>query len=369
MLTESPPRALRIAFLLAASVVAPTALAGCMGDEFLTSGSGGSGASGGGGGAGGDPNVGGAGGGGAGGSPPVVQVRWPDSRTQRCSNGTTVVEKCPGPADAYYGQDGNYRIAVPSYMVTEDDSFVTDSVTGLLWERAKVDTRFVLEGAVQHCATLAARRVQGRNDWRLPSRRELVSILDLGHTAALPDAITSLHDAYWSNTTLVGDPSSVWVINSRTGLTNFMVVGEAVKARAVCVAGRMAGEPELIVDEELVVDVSTGLVWQREPDRIGKSWRDALAYCETLELAGKDDWRLPSAKELQSLVDDRRSAPSIDTTAFPDTPATSFWTSTPAFNAGGADHALVVDFSSGASDSSTVRGGSRLTRCVRSDGR
>ena len=31
--------------------------------------------------------------------------------------------------------------------------------------------------------------------------------------------------------------------------------------------------------------------------------RDALAYCESLTLAGHADWRLPSAKELQSIVD------------------------------------------------------------------
>lgn len=366
MLTESPPRALRIAFLFAASVVVPTALAGCMGEEFLASSSAGAGG-GGAGGAGGDPNDGGAGGD-AGGSPPVVSVRWPDSRTQRCSNGTTVVERCPGPEDDYYGQDGNYRIAVPTYTKTQDGSFVTDSVTGLTWERARVDTTFTLAGAVQHCASLAASEVQGHKDWRLPSRRELVSILDLGHTAAFPDAVSSLDGLYWSNTASAVRADAVWGVDSRTGFTKFLDTGEAVTARALCVAGEMAGEAELIVDEEIVVDVSTGLVWQREPNRIGKSWREALAYCEALELAGKDDWRLPSAKELQSIVEDRRSGPSIDITAFPDTPATSFWTSTPALNAAGADHALVVDFTNGASDSSTVRGGSRLTRCVRSDG-
>ncbi|MDA3823753.1 MAG: DUF1566 domain-containing protein [Bacteroidales bacterium] len=37
------------------------------------------------------------------------------------------------------------------------------------------------------------------------------------------------------------------------------------------------------------------------------SGQDALAYAENMEFAGNSDWRLPDAKELQSLVDYTRS--------------------------------------------------------------
>ena len=37
------------------------------------------------------------------------------------------------------------------------------------------------------------------------------------------------------------------------------------------------------------------------------NWEDALAYAEDLDLAGYRDWRLPNAKELQSIVDYTRS--------------------------------------------------------------
>ena len=33
------------------------------------------------------------------------------------------------------------------------------------------------------------------------------------------------------------------------------------------------------------------------------NWEDALSYAENLELAGYSDWRLPNAKELQSIVE------------------------------------------------------------------
>ena len=36
-------------------------------------------------------------------------------------------------------------------------------------------------------------------------------------------------------------------------------------------------------------------------------WPDALAWAEKLKLTGHEDWRLPTAKELQSLLDDTRS--------------------------------------------------------------
>ena len=35
---------------------------------------------------------------------------------------------------------------------------------------------------------------------------------------------------------------------------------------------------------------------------VAKNWEQALSYCENFEIAGHSDWRLPQAKELQSLI-------------------------------------------------------------------
>ena len=56
-----------------------------------------------------------------------------------------------------------------------------------------------------------------------------------------------------------------------------------------------------------VTDSATGLMWQHDDSGAGMQWEDALAYAEDLSLAGHDDWRLPNAKELQSIVDYTRS--------------------------------------------------------------
>ena len=73
-----------------------------------------------------------------------------------------------------------------------------------------------------------------------------------------------------------------------------------------------------------VTDNCTGLIWQKETaDTNGDGqvvidgadslpWCDALAYCENLDFAGHDDWRLPNVQELQSIVDYGRHNPSID---------------------------------------------------------
>jgi len=77
-----------------------------------------------------------------------------------------------------------------------------------------------------------------------------------------------------------------------------------------------------------VRDTQTRLEWQQTFDPGMRAWADAQAYCGSLELVG-GGWRLPSMKELQSLVDDTRASPSIDDTAFPGTPSDPLWSATP----------------------------------------
>jgi len=86
----------------------------------------------------------------------------------------------------------------------------------------------------------------------------------------------------------------------------------------------------------LVTDSKTGLTWQR--CSVGQSFaastcsgtagtyshEQALAYAKT-----QTGWRLPSVKELSSLVDSNFIGPSINGTAFPATPSFYTWASSP----------------------------------------
>lgn len=77
-----------------------------------------------------------------------------------------------------------------------------------------------------------------------------------------------------------------------------------------------------------VTDTTTGLTWQ-QTEAGSMSWEAALAYCDNLDLAGHDDWRLPNRNELQSIVDyEKVDHPSIDTVFFPGAVSSYYWSST-----------------------------------------
>ncbi|MDY6989848.1 MAG: DUF1566 domain-containing protein [Thermodesulfobacteriota bacterium] len=75
-------------------------------------------------------------------------------------------------------------------------------------------------------------------------------------------------------------------------------------------------EIKLIDGQEVVTDHVTGLTWQRHDDGIRRTWRQAKEYCENLSLAGYSDWRLPTKKELQSLLNYGFFRPAGDTAYF-----------------------------------------------------
>ncbi len=93
-----------------------------------------------------------------------------------------------------------------------------------------------------------------------------------------------------------------------------------------------------------VTDITTGLMWQKASDG-SMTWENAISHCESLSLAGYDDWRLPNIRELRSIVDYGKYSPAIDTNMFPDTKSSPYWSSST--NASNTDHAWLVYFTHG----------------------
>ena len=108
-------------------------------------------------------------------------------------------------------------------------------------------------------------------------------------------------------------------------------------------------EPSYTRDDatEIVEDHLTGLMWQddAEAKTIRKPWvtqesydagnysdtigDTATTYCSNLTLGNYTDWRLPTVVELQGIVVDGKSSPTIDTTAFVNyTTSNYYWSST-----------------------------------------
>ena len=254
-----------------------------------------------------------------------IHPTWPmpDSHIDYCVDGA-VMAQCPAPGEPWFGQDGNYDDHAMSYTVTADT--VTDDVTGLEWQREESPTPLDWWDARDYCAGLD---LAGHEDWRLPSRVELVSLLDYGAldpTIDLDAFPTASSELYWSASPV---PFQNLAYGVRFEL-GFIYDHDPFGTGAVrCVRGAYAPpDPRFTFDADTVTDQGTGLVWQRG-HLPAQDWPTALASCQGLDLAGVTDWRLPTLKETQTLVDARRLQPAIDVVAFPDTPPEWFWSSTP----------------------------------------
>jgi len=90
----------------------------------------------------------------------------------------------------------------------------------------------------------------------------------------------------------------------------------------------MAMFSSLISAETLNKD-SFYLIWQDEKVvlKMQKTWDEAKLYCDSLNQHSTEGWRLPSIKELQSIVDPKQYRPAI-ISDFQYTTTFYFWSST-----------------------------------------
>jgi hypothetical protein len=113
----------------------------------------------------------------------------------------------------------------------------------------------------------------------------------------------------------------------------------------------------------MVIDTKTKLTWQQTAAVGTYAWAAAKTYCQALSLGGAH-WRLPTMKELQSIVDYSQSgAPFVDPSAFPATPPTSFWSSSLA--PGSPTSAWSVSFNNGGTTFTIATTTTFAVRCVR----
>jgi hypothetical protein len=291
---------------------------------------------------------------------------------------------CPKAGRNFSGQDGQIRGHAPAYR-DNGDGTVTDQVTGLIWQKAFKQVRWG-----DAAADARADRTGGFDDWRVPTIKELYSlILFSGATGsagpgafkAPPDARPYLDtrvfefeyspvgryiDAQYLSATRVlsgtmrGEESFYGVNFADGRIKGYPTRGNM--SRDTFYVRYVRGNPAYGRNDFLdngdgtVADRATGLTWMqtdsgdaalrkylshaRRKDG-AMDWGEALRFCSSLEVAGQRDWRLPDAKELHSLVDYGRTPATHKTAAIdplfrvtgitneagqPDFPA--YWTST-----------------------------------------
>jgi len=254
---------------------------------------------------------------------------------------------CPGEGQAFYGQDAQYTGNMPRYQ-DNGDGTVSDLVTDLMWQQnpgEKMTYDQVVAGT--DSSTLA-----GYTDWRLPSIKELYSLtkfsgtdasvcmmdgscsstpfidteyfnFEYGNTAAGERII----DSQWATSsiytgTVFGGQQAMFGVNFADGRIKSYPTGSGPDGKAktyfvIYVRGNTSYGTNSFVDNGngTVTDDATGLTWTQNDSGTGLDWEGALNFCEGLDYAGITNWRLPNAKELQSIIDYSRSPDATNSAA------------------------------------------------------
>ncbi|MGD9576766.1 MAG: DUF1566 domain-containing protein [Syntrophorhabdus sp.] len=247
----------------------------------------------------------------------------------------------PVAGNDFFGQDASYIINDPSYTDNHNGT-ITDNVTGLMWQKGLTEKLSYAEALQQ----VNSFNLAGRSDWRVATIKELYSLIQFTGSVKGQKAITPFIDTKYFNQPL-GDTSKgereidaqVWSSTEYVGKT--MNKDETVFG-VNFVDGRIKGYPKYDPRTHepkkmyfrfvrgnngyginnfsdngngTVSDRATGLTWQKADSNKGMNWGEALQYAENLTLGGHSDWRLPNAKELQSIVDYTRSPETSDSAA------------------------------------------------------
>jgi hypothetical protein len=105
----------------------------------------------------------------------------------------------------------------PSAYTDNGDGTVTDHVTGLMWQSPPTNATMTQPAAVTYCSTMLA--AGGHHDWRLPTKIELLSIVDYGRSSPSinPVFASVVSNAYWSSTSVAGTPFNAWFVDFYDG--------------------------------------------------------------------------------------------------------------------------------------------------------
>ncbi len=264
--------------------------------------------------------------------------------------GNSIVE--PSEGEPFYGQDAHYTTIVPSYT-DNGDGTVTDNNTNLIWQQDPPSNKMTYSEAVEYVENL---ELGGYTDWRLPTIEESFTLammdgklladdtensqpyIDTDYFNFYYDQRKSYTGSYWTSTTTVqmedlGETGSSMEKNYgfnwadghlKSYADGYTLDGTSTNFSIPAGVRAVRGESGVIGVNDYqdngdgtITDKATNLMWSKSDADYGMNWEDALAYAQESELAGYTDWRLPTPKELQTLVEyGKATIPAIDTDYF-----------------------------------------------------
>jgi hypothetical protein len=120
---------------------------------------------------------------------------------------------------------------------SRSNGIVTDNTTGLQWQDDYSDNSDTIKqakwtDAIDYCENLI---LGGHSDWRLPNKKELLSIVDYGQYNPPINAVftkTTSND-YWSSTTPAYYTDYAWVVSFYKGRTSYYGKSNSYYVRCV----------------------------------------------------------------------------------------------------------------------------------------
>lgn len=269
---------------------------------------------------------------------------------EKCYNNSVEIQCSENNQEDFYGQNGNYISDKPSY-INNGNGTITDNITGLMWTKSpdlngdgkiNYQDKLTYSESVNYSKSL---NFAGYNDWRLPTIKELYSLIlfkgldpsgyegsdtgnlvpfidtdffdfDYGDLSAGERIIDAqfITSTLYVSTTMMGD-ETIFGVNFADGRIKGYGTGPlpgqnvSKKFYVFFVRGNTTYGINDYHDNEngTISDNSTGLMWMKDDNRKGLIWQEALKYANDSEFAGYSDWRLPTVKELQSIVDYSRA--------------------------------------------------------------
>ena len=274
---------------------------------------------------------------------------------------------CPGS-----GQDAEFPTGIDwpaERFEPTGDHLVLDRATGLIWTKNNCPTDFPLnwQEALDFVEQMNKEVRYGRNDWRMPNRRELRSLID--HGSKKP-ALTRGHPFqniflgwFWTSTTAAIATRYAWYVHLEggrmfygnkdgyywlwpvcgraellpsTGATlcydeqGSIIQCEGSRQDAALLMGTPWPRPRFQPLKIGVLDVLTGLIWNTRANvgRKAATWKEALAAVNSYARKTNLPWRMPNINELESLVDASAHSPALPGEHHFSDIQQSYWSST-----------------------------------------